>query len=241
VADIESGPDDARLAAIARHALHDEELIAAFAAGDVEDAADEARARGFVERCMTCRDLHRDLLGIRAAIRASGTAEQRATTMTAPRDFRLSVDDAARLRPETPIGRLATKLGFRARLGAGVAAFGRPVGAAMATFGVVGLLVGSVTLNGGFLFAAGSAAAPSAAPGIEQTGPAPEATDDRGAYVPLDTASGGKDGGGETANRDLFVSRPGPVVLLVGSATLLVLGVALILAARRSVAPAQER
>jgi hypothetical protein len=253
VADIESGPDapgsdpgaddsgsvDAALAAIARHALHDEELIAAFAAGDVDDAADQARAEALLGRCATCRDLHRDLIGIRATIHASGTAEQRAATMAAPRDFRLSVDDAARLRPGTPIERLASKLGFRARLGLGIAAFGRPVGAAMATFGVVGLLVGSLTLNGGFLFA-GSASAPSSAPGIDQTGPAPEATEDLGAFGPVATGSDAT-GGGETANRQLFEGRSLSVMLLGGSAALLVLGLILIVAARRKLAPAQER
>jgi hypothetical protein len=239
VADPESGLDEAALAAIARHALHDEELVAAFAAGDAEDAADEARARGFVERCTTCRDLHRDLVGIRAAMRASGTAEQRAATITAPRDFRLSVEEAARLRPETPIGRIVTKLGFRARLGAGLAAFGRPIGAAMATFGFVGLLVGSVTLNGAFLSSAGSAAAPSSAPGIDQTGPAPEATEDLGVFGPLATGVDGK-GGGETANRDLLEERPWSVVLLGGSAALLVVGLALIVATRRNLAPARQ-
>ena len=240
MADLESGSDDATLAAIARHALHDEELVAAFAAGDIDDAADEARARTFIERCATCRDLHRDLIGIRAAIRASGTAEQRAATMTAPRDFRLSVGDAARLRPGTPIERIATKLGFRARLGLGIATFGRPVGAAMATFGLVGLLVGSVTLNGGLLFVAGSAGAPASAPGIDQTGPAPEATADLSAFGPLATSLDGK-GGVETANRDLLAGQSLSVVLLGGSAALLVLGLALIVAARRSLAPAYDR
>jgi hypothetical protein len=241
VADLESGSDDAALAAIARHALHDEELVTAFAAGDVEDAADEARARTFIERCATCRDLHRDLIGIRAAIRVSGTAEQRAATMTAPRDFRLSVEDAARLRPGMPIERLATKLGFRARLDLGIATFGRPVGAAMATFGLVGLLVGSVTLNGGFLFGGGSAGAPASATGIDQTGPAPEATEDLGAFGPLATSLDGKGSGVETANRDLFAGQSLSVVLLGGSAALLVLGLALIVAARRNLAPTQER
>ena len=241
MADLESGSDDAALAAIARHALHDEELVAAFAAGDIDDAADEARARTFIERCATCRDLHRDLIGIRAAIRASGTAEQRAATMTAPRDFRLSVGDAARLRPGTPIERIATKLGLRARLGLGIATFGRPVGAAMATLGLVGLLVGSVTLNGGLLFGGGSAGAPASAPGIDQTGPAPEATADLTAFGPLATSLDVKGGGVGTGNRDLLAGQSVSVVLLGGSAALLLLGLALIVAARRNLAPAGER
>src|SRR6185295_14873358 len=144
VADQERGSDDPRLAAAARHALHDEELVAAFAAGDVDDPADAERARSFVDRCAMCRELHEDLRQIRSAVQGSGSAAQRAATMTAPRDFRLTVEDAARLRPGSPVGRIAERLGWRARLNLGVAAFGRPVGATMATFGVVGLLVGSL-------------------------------------------------------------------------------------------------
>jgi hypothetical protein len=110
----------------------------------------------------------------------------------------------------------------------------------MATFGIVGLLVGSLTMNGGLLSAAGSAAAPTSAPGAEQNQPAPEATEDQGAFGSVDTGFGGKDGG-EPANRELFGSRAGSLALLGGSAALLVLGVALIVAARRNVAPAQQR
>jgi hypothetical protein len=97
-----------------------------------------------------------------------------------------------------------------------------------------------VTLNGGFLFAGGSAAAPTTAPGIEQTGPAPEATEDLGVFGPLATGGDSK-GGGETTSRDLFEGPSMAVVLLGGSAALLVVGIALILAARRNLAPAQER
>ena len=50
MAEQDRGSDDPQLAAIARHALHDEELIVAFAAGDVEDRADAERARALVER-----------------------------------------------------------------------------------------------------------------------------------------------------------------------------------------------
>jgi len=51
VAEQDRGSDDPRLAAVARHALHDEELVAAFAANDVDDPADVERARSFVDRC----------------------------------------------------------------------------------------------------------------------------------------------------------------------------------------------
>jgi hypothetical protein len=61
----------------------------------------------------------------------------------APRDFRLTPEQAARLRPAAPVARWTDRL-----VGA-VAAFGRPVGASLATLGLVGLLVGAGSL--GFL------------------------------------------------------------------------------------------
>ena len=78
MAEQDRGSDDPRLAAAARHALHDEELVAAFAGDDVGDAADAERARSFVDRCAMCRELHDDLRQIRSAVQASGTAAQRA-------------------------------------------------------------------------------------------------------------------------------------------------------------------
>src|SRR6185503_3286966 len=129
VAEQDRGSDDPQLAAIARHALHDEELIVAFAAGDVEDRADAERARALVERCAKCHELQRDVSAIRAAMQVSGTAAQRAQTRRAPRDFRLTAEDAARLRPGSPVTRLAVRLGWRDRVNLGLAAFGRPVGA----------------------------------------------------------------------------------------------------------------
>jgi hypothetical protein len=231
VADQERGTDDPRLAAIARHALHDEELIAALAAGDLEDA-DAERARAIVERCSMCRELHQDLAAIRAMIRASGTAEQRAATLSAPRDFRLTAD-AVRLRPGSPVARLAVRHGFRDRLGLGIAAFGRPVGAALATFGVAGLLIGSLTLGGTALVPmAGSAgSAPTSAPGIDQSGSVPEASDNRTEFGPLSTGQGGKTETGAPGSRD--GTTPGSLLLLGGSLVLLLVGVGLFLAARR--------
>jgi len=233
VAEQDRGSDDPQLAAIARHALHDEELIAAYAAEDIEDQAESARARALVERCEPCRDLHRDLSAIRAATRASGTAAQRASTLTAPRDFRLTAEDAARLRPGTPIGRIAVRLGWRARVGLGVAAFGRPVGAALATFGVVGLLIGSLTLGGTPLASMMGAAGASPAPGNDQTGTTPESTTFR---VSLDPEATSKDEIVPPANQGTSGNGAsgGSLALFAGSAALLVLGAGLILAARRT-------
>lgn len=236
MADEERGTDDARLAAIARHALHDEELIAAFAAGDLEDAVEAERARSIVDRCETCQAISRDVTDIRIATRASGTAEQRAATMTAPRDFRLTVEDAARLRPGSPVARLAVQLGFRARMGLGIAAFGRPVGAALATFGIAGLLLGSLTLGGSPLTAlSGSGAAATSAPAIDQIGPAPEATGSRANFGPSSTGQDGKTETQPAGGRDATPS--GSTLLLGGSLVLLIVGVGLFLAARRTIAP----
>jgi hypothetical protein len=235
VADHATGHDEAELAAIARHALHDEELIAAYAAGDIEDPTEQERARSLVERCATCRDIHRDVALIRTATRASGSAAERAATMSAPRDFRLTADDAARLRPGSPIARVARRLGWRARLDLGIAAFGRPVGAAMATFGVVGLLIGSLALGGGpgSLFSAQSAGSPSGAPGAEGHGPAASPTVHRTSFGPesTDQDSKGPDlvpGVANTGNRGAAA-----VALLGGSIAFVVLGIALFVAARR--------
>jgi len=233
VAEQDRGSDDPQLAAIARHALHDEELIAAFAAGDVEDRADAERARSVVERCPMCHDLHRDLAAIRAVVRASGTAAQRAETRAAPRDFRLSPEDAARLRPGSPAARLAVRLGWRARLNLGVATFGRPIGAAMTTFGIVGLLVGSLALGGGPLASMGGAAASTAAPaGVDAASEVPETSVYRASSGPLETAKDGSIGAGQPGGGG---STTAPLLLFGGSIALVVVGIGLVVVARRDI------
>lgn len=233
MAEQDRGSDDPQLAAIARHALHDEELIAAFAAGDIDDKADAERARALVERCTTCKAIHADLGSLRAAIRASGSAEQRAATQPAPRDFRLSVEDATRLRPGTPIGRIAVRFGWRRRLGMSIASFGRPVGAAMATLGVVGLLIGTLTLGGPLPVAMSGNGQPSApGAGVDQSVSVPESTLSRTSYGPSATGKRDLSGGQPESERDS--GSPGPLVLFGGSIAFVVLGLTLLLAARRS-------
>lgn len=243
MADPTTGHDEAELAAIARHALHDEELIVAYAAGDLEDQTEQERAGSLVERCTTCRDIHRDVAQIRTAMRSSGTAAERAATMSAPRDFRLSADDAARLRPGSPIARVARRLGWRARLDLGIAAFGRPVGAAMATFGVVGLLIGSLTLGGGpaSLFSAQSGGAPTTAPAPEAIGPAATSTIDRTGFGPEATAKDANNPGPAPGVRDTGTQGVATVALLGGSMAFLVLGIALFVTARRRLATGVQR
>jgi hypothetical protein len=244
VADPIDGHHDAELAAIARHALHDEELIIAFATGDLEDPGDHERARALIDRCPTCRDLSQDVSAIRAAIRASGTAAERAATMVAPRDFRLSAADAARLRPGSPIAGVARRLGWRARLDQAIAAFGRPVGAAMATFGVVGLLVGSLTLGGGpaSLFRAQSGAGVPSEPGSELPGPvATSSAGDQTGFGPEATRQETKAQGQGRIAQDTGGQAVATAMVIVGSIALLVVGIALFVAARRRIATVPER
>lgn len=240
MADQERGSDDPRLAAVARHALHDEELVAAFAAGDVDDPADVERARSFVDRCAMCRELHDDLRQIRSAVQASGTAAQRAASIAAPRDFRLTAEDAARLRPGSPVGRVGARLGWRGRLRLGVATFGRPLGTGLATLGVAGLLIASLTLSGSqfALMSGAGASASSAPPGVDETVAAPEQSERSRTSAP---GSATKDSGG-----DVVPSTPtgGPgagALLLGGSLALLVAGIALLVASRRAAVPISAR
>ena len=159
-----NGPDEAALAIAARHALHDEELVAAFATGNLDDASELAKAQQLVDRCTVCRDVHRDLATIGEALRGSAQF-----TASAPRDFRLSVEDAMRL------GGTVSARGFLARLRNTLAGVARPLGASMTALGVVGLLVGSATLGGPAAAplqvdstAIGESAAPELNPGAAQ-------------------------------------------------------------------------
>jgi hypothetical protein len=226
-------PEDPALAIAARHALHDEELIAAFATdGDAVEGAE--RARSFVERCVACRDLHADLVAIGGSLRAVENAEAVAANQRAPRDFRLSIETANRLRP----GSVVLKL--RDRLAAAIGSFSRPVGVSMASLGVVGLLLGTLTMGGFANLASapednggpGAAAAPTAVPG-ELTGPlgTRRLESVRGSSGALATAApptedsvpgqGPLSSGGPTL-ATLIVG--GSAILLIGGIALLILG-----------------
>jgi hypothetical protein len=226
------GPEDPALSIAARHALHDEELIAAFATdGEAVDGAE--RARSLVERCVACRDLHADLVAIGGMLRAVEKAEAVAATQPAPRDFRLSIETANRLRP----GSVALK--FRDRLAAAVGSFSRPVGLSMASLGVVGLLLGTLTMGGFANLASapedngepGAAAAPTAEPG-EVTGPLGTRLESlRGSFDAFATAApptqevvpgqDARSSGGPTL-ATLIVG--GSAILLIGGIALLMLG-----------------
>ena len=140
---------DPTLGVKARHALHDEELIAAFAGGDLERGPELDRAAALVERCAACRDIHADLAVLRTALQSSGTAEEVGGRMPAPRDFRLSLETAQRIRPLSPIVRRSSRIAMT------FFSFARPAGATLATLGLVGLLFGSIGMAGSIGFTAG--------------------------------------------------------------------------------------
>ena len=229
-------PEDPRLAAAARHALHDEELVAAFAV-DGEAAEDPARARQLIERCTTCRDLHADLVAIGSAVRAAGTAQAVGAVRAAPRDFRLTASDAVRLRGGNALERAA------ARFLDGVATFGRPVGATLAAMGVVGLLVGSVTLGslGGAAMsdAATGAPAPAATVGLTGNQVGETATTDRSNFGPQ--SSPAREEFTTAGGDDSELGSDGTSLVFAGSIALLVVGAALLLAGSRRRRPPLAR
>jgi hypothetical protein len=139
----------------ATHDGHDLELVARAAAGDI-DAREVEAARLAIAGCGACAALEADLRAIAAATRDLG-APGEATSIRAPRDFRLSAEDAARLRQHGVLG--------LARPSAWVGGRARGLGGALATLGLVGLLV-STGLPG----FSGGAASPSAGQELGATG-----------------------------------------------------------------------
>ena len=190
--------------------------------------ADVLRAQGLIDRCTACRELHRDVAAIGDALRMDAKG-----TMVAPRDFRLTVEDAQRLG-----GRVVVR-GFLAAFRRSMVSVARPVGASMAALGVVGLLVGSVVLNGGVagvpttggMRPADASSSPAEIQtGSEQTS-GPKSSDRSGAYGP--EASAYFAGAGDPP-RDSTVIVANPAVwLLGGSVALLVGGLALLVIAFR--------
>jgi len=220
------GQDDAALGVAARHALHEEELVAALAAGALEaedDEPDRRRAQGLVARCPACRALHDDIAAIRAAARADATG-----SIPAPRDFRLTADDAIRLGGTVRVPR---SIGAVRRL---LAAFARPVGASLAAMGLVGILVGSAALGMG-----GVASAPAQDNAVTGGAVAPAATggsvtEGEPAVAPAATKSAGE-APAEPATADRDAAGPGTVPwLLVLSIGAVLLGVGLFLAGVRA-------
>jgi hypothetical protein len=113
------------------HARHDLELIARVAAGD-GSAADARSAAALREACADCRSLDADLRALAAATRAL----RGAVAPAAPRDFRLTAADAARLR-QRGLGRLFGRRGSTSTRGMG------RFGGGLVAIGLVGLVFGS--------------------------------------------------------------------------------------------------
>lgn len=242
MADDDIGPeeatqDDAALAVAARHALHDEELIAAFATGSLDEESDFERARSLIERCTACRDLHRDVAAIGSALRMDAKG-----MMTAPRDFRLTVEDAERLGGTVLVG------GFLARLRRSMVSFAAPIGASLAALGIVGLLVGSAALSGRAASspnAAGTGSTASNAPAELQTGEGqpvsgPKSSDRTSAYEPQSSAYATQVDTPTPRDTAAVDSNPS-MWLLVGSVALLVAGVVLLFVTFRRGRGEQDR
>ena len=111
------------------HAQHDPLLVASLAAGDLA-GADRDRANAQISACTDCATLHADLIAIARATAALPPA-------VAPRDFRLSREQAEALRP----------VGWRrlvAAIGGSRPLLSRQLGIGLATIGIAGLLVSTL-------------------------------------------------------------------------------------------------
>src|SRR5690348_4603920 len=137
------------------HVAHDPYLIAQFAADDLT-GPERARAERLVQSCPRCAELFADLAAI-----TSATADLPVPARS--RDFRLTDADAARLR--SPWRRILAPIG-QPRFG-----FLQPLGAAMATLGLAGLLVGILPNLSVSVATSGAAPAP-AVPVAATAGPA---------------------------------------------------------------------
>jgi hypothetical protein len=153
------------------HDRHDTLLVAALAAGDLA-GTDRDHASDLIETCAECATLHDDLVAI-----ARATASVPPPITTRPRDFRLTQEQAARLRPS----------GWRRVAGvlAGPRwAFTRPLGIGMATIGLAGLLLINVNLGASL----GSSAA---APAFGGAPAAPAASYAAGSRLPVGAQNDG--------------------------------------------------
>ena len=135
---------------------HDPLLVAAYAAGDAQ-GEDLERARELVATCDECAALHHDLRAIAAAMPALPVPAR-------SRDFRLTPEQAASLRPAAWRRLLAPLAGPRF-------AFAAPLGGSLAALGLAGVLVAGAF--SGSITGAGSGAAREGAPVAAPAGGAP--------------------------------------------------------------------
>ena len=145
------------------HEQHDPILVVSFASGDLSAAdRDYATAQTLVGSCAECARLHDDILAIASATKALPPPVR-------TRDFRITNEQAAKLRP-------AGLRGVLSRLTAPGALFSRQLGVGLATLGVAGLLIGSLPMNLGMGGAASAPAASQPASATEQAAQAPAAS-----------------------------------------------------------------
>jgi hypothetical protein len=152
------------------HEQHDPMLVVSLASGDLATAdRDYATAQSLVAGRTDCARLHDDVLAIASATKALPPAAR-------TRDFRISNEQAAKLRP-------AGVRGVLARLTAPGGLFSRQLGVGLATLGVAGLLIGSLgSINLGMAGAAPAPAASMAASAPEYVMQASPAAASGGSY-----------------------------------------------------------
>jgi hypothetical protein len=173
------------------HAAHDPLLVAALADGDAAGLTPDERRAGTdqVASCQDCATLLADLQAIAAAVPAIALPPR-------TRDFRLTPEDAQRLRP-------TGWRGFLAWVGSSHDTFTRPMAVGLTTLGIAGLLIGTVPqtfLSSGAGPNAASSASSEIVAGPSAAQPAPVAPDAAGAAaaapaataaIPAASAAGG--------------------------------------------------
>ena len=154
------------------HAQHDPLLVASLAAGDLA-GADRDHATAQIASCADCAELHADLILIARATAALPPA-------VAPRDFTLTPEQAAALRPGGWRRLVAAISGSRPLMS-------RQLGIGLATIGLMGLLVSTLPSIQFGNAGAGTAAAPAqpAAPAAAAAGSASS-----GGETSTDTSAG---------------------------------------------------
>ena len=174
------------------HPEHDLLLIAGHAAGDLAES-ESPRAQSLLDTCAQCTDLHRDLIAITAATRSLPNLA------TAPRDFRLTPEQAAGLRRTGWLRTILAPL-------TGAKSAARPMAAAFTTLGMAGLLIATVFSG------LGGSAASLAGPARDQTATAgataAPAGPVNGGGQPAPAASAGPGGGFDTKDGTSATSAP---------------------------------
>jgi hypothetical protein len=183
--------DPQRIATPAAHARHDTSIVAALAARDVDSSDAEAQAaRDQVASCDACADVLADIVTLQTALPESATPRR-------PRDFRLTPDDAHRLR----------RSGWRrflGQIGSPRDGFSRPLAIGLTTLGLAGVLLASLsTVIGG----AGGAAPQRLSPvgSAIQAAPAP--------------AAGGADSSTERTSLEAAGAAPSPAASAAGGSS----------------------